>query len=225
MKEHFINELHRLLSSICQQGLRVEAIIREATLAFNRFDAEQASQIIRNDVKIDAEEIHIEEECLKILALYQPVASDLRMVIAMLKINTALERMADFGVHIAERVVKLHALDENLNKDINIDFAPMAEEVLNMLNQTMQTLQTSDTALALRVIDNDDRVDALRHENSDKARELLKLHPDSSGYLVECLNVSRELERIADLNVDICKHILYLQSGKILRHTLPSVTK
>lgn len=225
MKEHFINELHRLLCSICQQGLRVEAIIREATLAFNRFDAEQASQIIRNDVKIDAEEIHIEEECLKILALYQPVASDLRMVIAMLKINTALERMADFGVHIAERVVKLHALDENLNKDINIDFAPMAEEVLNMLNQTMQTLQTSDTALALRVIDNDDRVDALRHENSDKARELLKLHPDSSGYLVECLNVSRELERIADLNVDICKHILYLQSGKILRHTLPSVTK
>lgn len=203
----------------------MEAIIHEATLAFNRFDAEQASQIIRNDVKIDAEEIHIEEECLKILALYQPVASDLRMVIAMLKINTALERMADFGVHIAERVVKLHALDENLNKDINIDFAPMAEEVLNMLNQTMQTLQTSDTALALRVIDNDDRVDALRHENSDKARELLKLHPDSSGYLVECLNVSRELERIADLNVDICKHILYLQSGKILRHTLPSVTK
>lgn len=203
----------------------MEAIIREATLAFNRFDAEQASQIIRNDVKIDAEEIHIEEECLKILALYQPVASDLRMVIAMLKINTALERMADFGVHIAERVVKLHALDENLNKDINIDFAPMAEEVLNMLNQTMQTLQTSDTALALRVIDNDDRVDTMRHENSDKARELLKLHPDSSGYLVECLNVSRELERIADLNVDICKHILYLQSGKILRHTLPAVTK
>lgn len=218
MKEHFNNELKRLLSAIHHQGLQVQNVIQEATQAFSQANAEQAANILRYDDRIDAEEIHIEEECLKILALYQPVATDLRMVISMLKINTALERMADFGVHIAERVLKLSSQETQPGKAPLIDLTPMENVVLGMLQQTMEVLQKSDTALALRVIDCDDRVDLFRQENSNKVRELLKDFPEHSGYLVECLNISRELERIADLNVDICKHILYLHSGKIIRH-------
>ena len=107
MKEHFIRELLRLQNLIAEQGGRVEQAITQALEAFNAGDAALAESVIAADSVIDAAEIRIEEECLKTLALYQPVASDLRTVAAILKINTALERMADFGSHIAERAQEI----------------------------------------------------------------------------------------------------------------------
>lgn len=218
MKEHFINELKRLLDSVCSQGARVESIIRQASDAFASLNPKLATKLIQDDAVIDEEEVHIEEECLKILALYQPVASDLRMVIALLKINTALERMADFGVHIAERVIKLNTLVALNQEATRINFLPMVDVVLSMLSLTMKVISSSDTSLAIHVIEADDQVDLFRHQNSNAARDLIHQYPDFSDYYVECLNISRELERIADINVDICKHILYLQSGRIMRH-------
>lgn len=217
MKEHFINELNRLLSTICDQGQQVETLIQRAITAFTAHDLSLAEVIVTADAAIDTEEVHIEEECLKILALYQPVATDLRTVIAMLKINVALERMADFGVHIAERVIKLHKLGE-VPPPQPVDFGPMAEVVLGMLRDTMMVLSRSDLGLACKVIERDEAVDTMRRDNSLAARYAARSMPEYSGYYIECISISRELERIADLNVDICRHIIYLRTGQITRH-------
>ena len=101
MKNHFENELNQLRQLLCKQGLKVESAIRQAIQAFQSGDTEIAACVIENDSIIDLEENRIEVECLKVLALYQPVARDLRTVVSFIKINSSLERMADFACHMA----------------------------------------------------------------------------------------------------------------------------
>ena len=105
MKAHFTIESENLLQRLCRQGTRVAEAIGRALDSFNQGNTLLAKEIIRADKLIDEEEIRTEEECLKLLALYQPVAVDLRSIISVLKINTSLERMADFGCHMAERTL------------------------------------------------------------------------------------------------------------------------
>lgn len=219
MKEHFIRELHRLQSMIAAQGDRVEQTISNALTAFLSSDTAQAAQVIAADAEIDAEEISIEEECLKILALYQPVASDLRTVAAILKINTALERMADFGAHIAERVEDIARFCDTPALE-RPDFAAMAEPVLGMLRDTLAVMRTGDSAAAYRVISRDDAVDNMRRSNKQLALRAISRCPSATDYYIACIGLSRDLERIADLSTDICEHIIYLHSGKIVRHHL-----
>ena len=195
MKEHFCKELRTLLNTLCAQAAQVEQLIRRAEEAAESGNKAAADAIIAGDSVIDTEEIRIEEEGLKILALYQPVATDLRTVIAYLKINTALERMADFGVHIAERAEAL----ASATTGESIDFSRMS-------------------ALARQMLRQDDEVDRLHRGVLDLVRRELSLHPDSAAYYLACSGVSRDLERIADLASDICLHIIYLCTGNIVRH-------
>lgn len=217
MKEHFINELRHLLNMIVAQGGLVESAIKRAIDAVTATDAELARHVISDDSTIDAEEIRIEEECLKILALYQPVATDLRTVVAILKINTALERMADFGAHIAERAIELAGMSETL-PDERIDFTAMEQNALSMLRDSMKVMRRSDTVLAYGVIERDDAVDQARRDIVQLVARSISLHPAQAPYYLACMGISRDLERIADIATDICEHIIYLETGKIIRH-------
>lgn len=217
MKEHFINELKRLHSLIAAQGQHVAALIEQAITSYASGDAALAQQVIAEDAAIDAEEIRIEEECLKILALHQPVASDLRTVAAIFKINTSLERMADFGAHIAERVERMHRSMAGSDAE-KVDFGKMQQMVLSMLHETLEVIRNRDTVSAYGIINDDEAVDTLRHRVLELCLQALRRYPARAEYYVDCIGISRDLERIADIATDICEHVIYLETGKIIRH-------
>ncbi len=218
MKEHFIRELLRLQSMIAEQGCRVERAITRALEAFRTGDTALAESVIAADSEIDAAEIRIDEECLKTLALYQPVAADLRTVAAILKINTALERMADFGCHIAERAILVAGLPTLPGQEM-FDFEPMELLTTGMLRDTLLAIRHSDLLLAHKVIDRDDAVDAMRSEHRTHARAAILHCPAAVEYYVSCIGLARDLERIADLATDICRQLIYLRTGCITRHS------
>lgn len=217
MKAHFTIELENILQRIRIQGTRVAEAIESALSSFREGDTERAEEVIRADKFIDQEEIRIEEECLKLLALYQPVATDLRTLISVLKINTSLERMADFGCHMAERSLHTANLPQP-PPDAIFDFAPMQKTVLSMIHDTLTVISRSDVDLAYSVIARDNTVDAMRREHRARAKTALHQHPDHADYFLECHGLARDLERAADLSTDICEHIIYMRTARIIRH-------
>ena len=217
MKQHFINELDSLRTQITAQGELAERAIHNAIHAFSTGDTELARRVMAHDEIIDREEIRLEEECLKVLALYQPVASDLRTVISCIKINTALERMADFACHIAERAIMVAELPILPEQEV-FDFSPMEVLTMGMLHDTLHAIQHSDLLLAHKIIDRDDAVDAMRSEHRAHARAAILRCPAAVEYYVSCIGLARDLERIADLATDICRQLIYLRTGCITRH-------
>lgn len=217
MKNHFIYEICNLRRLICKQGALVQQSIQLAIQAFRRGDTELARNVIDHDASIDHEEIRIEEECLKILALYQPVAGDLRTIISCIKINTALERMADFACHTAERAIHLASLPAIPGQEL-FDFNPMEQVTLDMLQDTLRVIEQNDLVLAHQVIERDDAVDTMRSEHRSHARAAITTCPAAAEYYIDCIGLARDLERIADLATDICQQIIYLQTGCITRH-------
>lgn len=219
MKNHFINEQNTLTERLNLQGTRVADAVQRAFLSFNNEDCESAQSIIDSDKYIDREEICIEEECLKLLALYQPVATDLRRLVSVLKINTALERMADFACHMAERTLVLSACKE-LNDKLKFDFSPMHKLVQSMLHDTLTVIKRADVDIAYRVIEQDNAVDVMRAEHRTHVLMALEQHPHHADYFMSCHGMARDLERIADLCSDICEHIIYLRTATIIRHSI-----
>ncbi len=217
MKTHFTKEINKLKKHVITQTGKVEKAIILAIQAVDELSPELAQQVISGDAAIDREEISIEEECLKILALHQPVATDLRTVIAFLKINTALERIADYAVHTVKRMPSL-LLCKDAPDMTRIDFRPLETVALEMLRDSMRVVQDFDLVLAHDVIRRDDEADKLHAVNVAQIGNIILRHPDNICYYLQAQGVSRDLERIADLTSDICEHIVYLQTGKIIRH-------
>lgn len=217
MKEHFIKEINKLKKLVAKQATQVEVVIQRSIEAVDQLDTKLAEKIISSDGEIDEEEIRIEEECLKVLALYQPVATDLRVVISILKINAALERIADYGGHIAKRVSYLATCADCPALE-RMDFHKMESTVLGMLRDSVLVMENSDTVLAYKVIERDDDVDTMHTDNTNYVAELLRRNSENVCYYLQAQGVSRDLERIADLASDICENIVYLETGKIIRH-------
>ena len=203
---------------LCSQGAAVELTIGQAIKAFQNGDTELARRIIAHDEVIDREEIRLEEECLKILALYQPVAGDLRTVVSCIKINASLERMADFACHMAERAMHIAEKQKISGQEI-FDFMPMEQLVLEMLHDTLRVIESSDVFLAHKVIERDDAVDLMRSEHRTHAHSACVQCPAAVEYYIDCIGLARDLERIADLATDICQQIIYLRTGCITRHS------
>jgi phosphate transport system protein len=157
----------------------------------------------------------MEEECLKILALHQPVGSDLRLIVAILKINNDLERIGDLSVNIAERAVFL-ASPETI--DIPLDFARMAENVESMLRRSLDALVNTDLAAAHEVLEADDEVDAINREMYVQVQDAIRQHPQRVERLIHLLSASRHLERIADHATNIAEDVIYMIEGEIVRH-------
>ena len=181
-------------------------------------DTALATKVIDTDEEIDTMEVMLEEECLKTLALYQPVAKDLRFIIAVFNINNDLERIGDLAVNIAERAMSLAACSEI---DIPFDYTKMAEKVLAMVKSSLDSLVQMDPDLARRVCEEDDEVDVInRQAYSTRVQERIRQFPERVDCLIQFPAISSELERIADHATNIAEEVIYLAKGEIVRHKI-----
>ncbi len=215
IRKHFSRELEKIKKKILSLGAIVEERVRMATQAVETHDAGLAQQIINSDYDIDDMEVEIEEECLKILALHQPVAVDLRFLIAVIKINNELERIGDQAVNIAERV---DTIGRGEQLDFFFDYSSMGEKVQDMLKLSLDALVNMDYDLAFSVVMRDDEVDKIKSDAYDRIKQAMGDHPDKLGELINLLLISRHLERLADHATNIAEEVIYLIEGEIIRH-------
>jgi phosphate transport system protein len=215
MPKRLQRELEKTKKSILSLGAMVEERIRMAIKAIETWDAGLAEDIIRRDYEIDELEIEVEEECLKILALHQPVAVDLRFLIATIKINSELERIGDEAVNIANRV---RNISKRRKLDLSFDFSVMAEKAATMLRLSLDALVNLDLDLAFKVLTLDDEVDLMHREIYDRIKEVMSQNPDYVGYLINLYTTSRHLERVGDHSTNIAEEVIYLIEGEIIRH-------
>ncbi len=215
MTKHFNRELEKLKKRILTLGAMVEERVFMAIKAIENNDSGLADKIIKSDYEIDEMEVDVEEECLKILALYQPVAVDLRFITAVIKINNDLERIADEAVNIA-RGVKYIAKGEKLHFDF--DFYLMANKTEAMLKKSLDALVNLDVDLAFKVCLLDDEVDKFNGEAHRIVKDVIKDNPEHVEYFINLLLISRHLERIADHATNIAEEVIYLIEGEIVRH-------
>jgi phosphate transport system protein len=220
------NRLHKEIETLKKSMLRfvadVEENVRMSVAALKNVDADLAQGVIERDINIDQTEVQLEEECLKILALYQPVANDLRFIIAVMKINNELERISDLSVNIAERV---HFLITREAVDISFDFPLMAEKVQRMLRKSIDALINLDTKRAYNVCADDDTVDDMNREMYQIVEESVQKYPLQTKELLHYLAISRHLERIADSATNIAEDIIYMIDGEIVRHNVEDYAK
>ncbi|HDH96382.1 MAG TPA: phosphate signaling complex protein PhoU [Proteobacteria bacterium] len=207
-----IDELKRRLSEL--MGM-VEERVWMAVKALEERDAELASSVIESDDEIDEFETRLEEECLKVLALYQPVAIDLRYIVTILKVNAELERVGDLAVNVAERAEFLARHKEIETPRLLKD---MANKALAMLKDSLDALTRMDAKLARSVCGADDEVDELNREMFRLTEDLIENDPGDVKPLIHLLSVSRHLERIADHATNIAEDVVYLIEGEIVRH-------
>jgi phosphate transport system protein len=213
--------LNKELAQLEKQLLALTAMVEEnVQLSFKSLtnrDVSLAKKLIKAEQEINRMEVELEEECLKILALHQPVANDLRMIVAVLKINNNLERIADLAVNIAERAQAI-AKAPKITCPLNLD--DMAGRVIAMLGQALDSLVNADLELAHSVLELDEEVDTLHGGNYQLFKDHILKHPETIDSVLSFLTVSRHLERIADLATNIAEDVIYLNEGTIVRHTL-----
>ncbi len=211
----FQKELEKIKKLILSLGAMVEERMRLAIQAIEDGDTEIAATIIKSDYEIDEKEVEVEEECLKIMALYQPVAVDLRFLVAVIKINNDLERIADEAVNIAERVANISGKQDGA---FPFDYSYMAGIAEDMLKKSLDALVNLDVDLAFKVVTLDDEVDDLHATAYDLIKKEMQKMPDMAGALINLYLISRHLERIADHATNIAEEVIYLVEGEIVRH-------
>ncbi len=217
MTKHFIREIDKVKSQILELSRIVEGAVANALDALATRNAVLAQSVINADEKIDQAEIEIEEECLKILALYQPVAIDLRFVVAVLKINNDLERIGDLAVNIANRANNMSKLPE-VESPFNIEL--LATKTRSLLAQSLVALLEMNVEKAAAVCAADDEVDQLNREAHQRIQDYIKKNPATTEQMILYLSVSRNLERIADHATNIAEDVIYMNKGEIVRHRL-----
>jgi phosphate transport system protein len=208
-------ELERIKKQILNLGAMAEDRVRLAIKSIEARNVFEAERVIKMDHEIDEMEVDIEEECLKVLALHQPVAVDLRFIIAVIKINNDLERIADEAVNIAYRV---KTIAKSKDCSFIFDYAMMAEKAKTMLRMSLDALVHLDTDMAMKVCLMDDEVDAFCSRAYEQLKESIRQMPDKVGTLINMFLVSRHLERIGDHATNIAEEVIYLTEGEIIRH-------
>jgi phosphate transport system protein len=217
MSTHLHRDIDMLRQRLLRLGERVENSIREATDSFTERDAERAKKVIQGDVPIDAEEVRLEEECLKVLALHHPVAGDLRLVVAALKVNNDLERMGDAAANIGERALKFAEYGSHA---VPVELQQMVVSARGMTRKALESLLQQDTSLARQVLAEDDAVDVALRRIFDVVIQGMRQDPASIEPHLLVLSVARQLERIADLATNIAEDVIFLEQGEIVRHRL-----
>jgi len=216
MPIHLEREIDQLKREVSSLSAHVEETVGKAVRAVTERDSGLARNVIEFDPKIDLMEVELEEECLKALALHQPVAHDLRFIITVLKVNNDLERIGDLAANIAEQAAFLAA---SRPIEIPYDLAGMATKVREMLRRSLDALMATDAAIARSVCQADDEVDAIDREMYPEVRAAIREHPDDMEALIRLLRVSQNLERIADHATNIAEDVIYLAEGEIIRHS------
>ena len=215
MSVHFQREISKLKQQVLSLCTMAEGQVEKAVRAVQSRDDELAEEVERLDEEIDLREIEVEEECLKTLALYQPVAGDLRFVVSTLKINHDLERIGDLAVNIARKVRGL-VLDPP--PEISCDLGLMCEKTQCLLRDSIDSLVSLNAADAAAICSRDDEIDYLKSTIRKEVEAAIRRWPDKVNSFLRLLAVSRNLERIADLATSIAEDVVYLVEGRIMRH-------
>ncbi|MEX2212841.1 MAG: phosphate signaling complex protein PhoU [Phycisphaeraceae bacterium] len=216
MSVHLHYQIDKLQKLLLNVGTMVEEALNNVIRAISTRDANLARSVIEGDRHIDLNEIEVEEECLATLALHQPVAHDLRFVVAVLKINRDLERIGDLASDVAEEFLALAHDDSVHVESFGIDI--MATDARTMLKQSLDALVNVDASLAQAVRRADDKVDELHRQIYEKIEKRLIADPTRAASLIRVLTMARQVERLADHAVNIAKDVIYLVQGRIVRH-------
>ncbi len=211
----FHHELTHLNKKILTLSAMVEERVQMAADVINSQDLQAIQSIILSDYEVDEMEVEIEEDCLKILALHQPVAKDLRFLIAVIKINNEMERIADIAVNIAMRVQNITKFKHQTAE--NYDFSEMSSRVLEMLKRSIDALVNRDATIAKAIFLDDDAVDSLRNRCYEDIKERIRKDPEHPGYHINTYLMARHLERIGDRAVNIAEEVIYFVEGTITR--------
>lgn len=213
--KHLLRDLDILQKSIVSMASAVEESVYKAIRALQERKIEVADEVMDGEDRIDEDENRIEEECLKILALHQPVATDLRRIVVALQIINNLERMGDLAQDIAERAMALAKLPQI---PVSPKLQKMTDLTITMVRQSLDSFVNQDTRLARAVLRLDDEVDQY---NSDIINELIQLMKQSPNYVeagLSMFSAVRHLERIADHATNIAEEVVYLSEGELIRH-------
>ena len=216
MRVHFQRDVEKLKRRILALSAEVESDVRAAVRAIEERNEELARRVIDREPQVNAAEVDIEEECLKILALHQPVAGDLRYIIAVLKINQNLERIGDLAVHVAERGLYLCGRPA---AGIAFRLGEMADKAQAMLKKVLDAFVNLNADAAREVCGADSEIDAINRDIALKIKEAVMQAPASYDVLLQVMHIARHLERIADHATNIAEDLIYLAEGRIVRHT------
>jgi len=216
MSLHLQRDLEKLKKEILKLGTMVESAINNAILALNNREMSYVDEVLRLEDHINEMEVKIEEDCLKILALHQPVAGDLRFIVVSLKVNNDLERMGDFAKNIAKRARELmqeepiSTLPEFVNELPNL--------VRTMVRNSLDALVKLDVSLAREVIAMDDKVDEINRAMYQEVTRVAKENASKTEVAISLLSTSRYMERIGDLSTNIAEDVIFMVEGRVIRH-------
>lgn len=219
----FDEELINLKEKVLKLGSMVEEAIRNAVKSLTERDSDLAAETIDRDALINSLEVQIDEECIRLIALRQPRAGDLRLITTAMKITTDIERIGDLAVDIAERALELN---EEPQLKPYIDIPRMAEISQNMVKDALGAFVKKDSNLAREVLSRDDIVDQLNYQVFNELLIFMIQDTKNVSRAVKITYISKYLERIADHATNIAEMVVYLVEGKIIRHmTIPEEKK
>jgi len=208
-------EISKLKKMLFEMASSVEEMIAKSIKALKDRNMIMAEEVIKSDHKINDMEIEIDNQCIRILALYHPEAADLRTVSMIMKINNDLERIGDHAVNIAEKTIYL--ADKPPVKPL-IDIPKMADKAIQMLQESLDAFVNKDAELAIEVCKKDDDVDALEPQIVRELVTYMISDPQTIDRSLTLILIAREIERVADLETNIAEDTYYIASGKILKH-------
>jgi len=212
---HFVEDLELLKTKLLEMGALVESAIQRSISAVTQKDRGAAEQVFMNEARINAIEIEIDDFAISLLALQQPMAADLRLIVAALKINTDLERMGDLSVNIAQRALSL--MEGPVIKPM-IDIPHIAGLVQSMVRKALDAFVHRDADLARSVLSSDDAVDNMRTACYHELVSFMEQDPQHIQQALALLSITRNLERIADHSTNIAEDVLFLVKGVDVRH-------
>lgn len=215
MSMHLQRDLEAVERQLLAQSSIVEEMIQQASRAILRMRPAVVAQILEREQLVDEQEVHIEEACLKILALHQPVAIDLRRTATILKINNDLERIADLAVNTVERAQSLTKFPGFVVPE---SFDRMAQMAAAMVRDSLDSMVQMDVDVARLVCQRDDEVDAANREVIEEMQQVMRTQPDLVEAALYLFSASRHVERIADHATNIAEDVIYLVDGEIARH-------
>ena len=217
MQRHFHEELEALKQTLLAMGGLVEDQIRRVMRALLERDDVMATEVIERDRQVNTYDVEVDEQCVSLLALYQPAAGDLRFITTAMKIVTDLERIGDQAVNIAQRVLELNR-EPQLKP--YIDLPRMAEKAQRMVKESLDAFVARDTALARQVCGEDSDVDLLKEQIFRELLTFMMEDPRTIPRAIRLILISRFMERVADHATNIAEMVVYLVEGKMVRHTL-----
>jgi len=218
----FDEELRALIEKVLKLGSMVEQTISDSIKSLVERDSAIATHTIDNDHAVNAIDVEIDEECIRLIALRQPRARDLRLITTAMKITTDLERIGDLAVDISERALELN---EEPQLKPYIDIPRMAEISQGMVKDALDAFVKRDSALARDVLTRDDMVDQLNYQVFNELLFFMIQDPKNVSRAVKITYISKYLERIADHATNIAEMVVYLVEGKIIRHMAPPFEK